>query len=165
MIQPEAIARLPYRPCVGIMLANPRGEIFTGQRSDRFRQAWQMPQGGIEPGEDITSAALRELGEETGIAPALVRIEAQAGPFSYDLPAEVIPGFWGGRFRGQAQTWLLMRFLGRDADIDIATPEPEFTRWRWSPLGELVANVVPFKRAVYTQVVAELGPKAANGTG
>lgn len=163
MIPPEDLTRLPYRPCVGIMLANREGRIFTGQRRDRFHAAWQMPQGGIEPGEDATGAALRELGEETGVTPAQVQVEARAGPFTYDLPPEVIPGFWGGRFRGQAQTWVLMRYLGEDADIDIATPEPEFSVWRWSPLGELVANVVEFKRAVYAQVVAELGPLATRG--
>lgn len=161
-LTPDEIARLPYRPCVGIMLANPAGRVFVGRRNDRYREFWQMPQGGIDPGEDAQTAALRELGEETGIGPALVRIEAMtARPLAYDLPPEVIPGFWGGRFRGQAQTWVLMRYLGQDTDIDIATPIPEFTRWRWSAVSDLVPNIVPFKRAIYTQVVAELGPLAA----
>lgn len=163
---PAEIARLPYRPCVGIMLANPAGQVFVGRRRDRYREAWQMPQGGIEPGEDAATAALRELGEEVGLPPALVRIEAMtAAPLAYDLPPEAVPGFWGGRFRGQAQTWVLMRFLGQDADIDIATPEPEFSVWRWSPVAELVAQVVDFKRGVYAQVVAELGPRAVGGAG
>ncbi|MBW7922923.1 MAG: RNA pyrophosphohydrolase [Rubellimicrobium sp.] len=161
---PAEISRLPYRPSVGIMLANRAGRVFTGQRRDRYREAWQMPQGGIEPGEDAATAALRELGEETGIAERLVRIEAMtARPLTYDLPPEAIPGFWGGRYRGQAQTWVLMRFLGADADIDIATAEPEFSVWRWSALDDLAADVVAFKRRVYEQVVAELGPRAARG--
>ncbi len=163
-MSPDEIAQLPYRPCVGIMLANRAGRVFVGRRGDRFRDFWQMPQGGIDPGEDAQTAALRELGEETGIAPGLVRIEAMtARPLAYDLPPEAVPGFWGGRFRGQAQTWVLMRFLGRDDDIDIATPKPEFIRWRWSPVDDLVANIVPFKRAVYRQVVEELGPRAMGG--
>lgn len=160
-MSPDEIARLPYRPCVGIMLANPAGRVFVGRRNDRYRDFWQMPQGGIDPGEDARAAALRELGEETGVKPGLVRIEAMtARPLAYDLPPEVIPGFWGGRFRGQAQTWVLMRFLGQDRDIDITTTEPEFTSWRWSTVDDLVANIVPFKREVYERVVAELGPRA-----
>ena len=163
-MSPDDIARLPYRPCVGIMLANPAGSVFVGQRRDRFRNYWQMPQGGIDPGEDARAAALRELGEETGVAPALVEVEAMtARPLAYDLPPEAIPGFWGGRFRGQAQTWVLMRFLGQDEDINIATAEPEFTHWRWSAVSDLVPNIVPFKREVYEQVVAELGPRAQGG--
>lgn len=161
---PEEIARLPYRPCVGVMLANRAGLVFVGQRSDRFREAWQMPQGGIDPGEEVIPAALRELREETGIPADLVRVEAAtAAPIPYDLPPEVIPTFWGGRFRGQAQTWVLMRFLGRDDQVDIATDHPEFRAWKWSPVDELAAHVVPFKRAVYERVVAELGARAAAG--
>jgi putative (di)nucleoside polyphosphate hydrolase len=159
---PDDIARLPYRPCVGVMLANRDGRVFVGQRNDRFRDAWQMPQGGIDAGEDVIPAALRELWEETGVTADLVRIEAvTAEAIPYDLPPEVIPSFWGGTYRGQAQTWVLMRYLGTDDQVNIATDHPEFQAWKWSPVDELVANIVPFKRAVYARVVAELGAQAA----
>jgi putative (di)nucleoside polyphosphate hydrolase len=158
---PEEIARLPYRPCVGIMLVNGAGQVFVGQRRDAYRDAWQMPQGGIDPGEDVPAAALRELWEETGVSADLVRIEAQtAEPIPYDLPAEVVPDFWGGKYRGQAQTWVLMRFLGQDGQIDIATEHPEFSAWKWCDMADLVPNIVPFKRGVYERVVQELGPLA-----
>jgi putative (di)nucleoside polyphosphate hydrolase len=141
------------------MLANAQGHVFVGQRRDNHRDAWQMPQGGIDAGEDVLTAALRELGEETGIPPALVQVVAQtAEPIPYDLPPEIVPQFWGGRFRGQAQTWVLMRFLGQDSDVNIATPHPEFSAWKWVAPGDLVPGIVPFKRDVYARVVAELAP-------
>lgn len=157
---PEEIARLPYRPCVGVMLINGEGRVFVGQRRDRKDPAWQMPQGGIDAGENVTTAALRELQEETGISPELVRIEAVTEePIAYDLPPEVVPTFHRGRFRGQAQTWVLMRYLGRDDQIDLATDHPEFSDWEWCAPEDLLARIVPFKREVYTRVVAELGPR------
>ena len=155
---PDAIALLPYRPCVGIMLVNADGAVFVGQRRDNHQDAWQMPQGGIDAGEDIATAALRELWEETGIRPERVQVVAQtASAIPYDLPADLVPRFWGGRYRGQAQTWVLMRYLGKDDQIDIATVHPEFSAWKWVPVADLVPGIVPFKRAVYERVVAELG--------
>ncbi len=149
-MSPEEIAALPYRPCVGVMLVNPAGQVFTGQRIDRDHAAWQMPQGGIDAGEDVRTAALRELREETGVTADKVRIEAVTrAPIAYDLPPEVVPTIWKGRFRGQSQTWVLLRFLGTDADIDLDRPHPEFAAWRWSAPDDLVSDIVPFKRAVY----------------
>ena len=153
---PEEIARLPYRRCVGVMLANRAGEVFVGQRIDTDTPAWQMPQGGIDAGESVRDAALRELWEETGITPDKVRIEAETGEWlRYDLPHDLVPRIWKGRYRGQEQKWLLMRFLGQGDDVNIATDHPEFSEWRWLPPGELLSSIVPFKRAVYAAVLGE----------
>lgn len=152
----EDIAKLPYRPCVGVMLANAKGEVFVGQRIDRDQDAWQMPQGGVDAGEGARDAALRELWEETGVEAHLVRVEAEsAGWLPYDLPHELVPNIWKGRYRGQEQKWFLLRFEGEDSDVNIATEHPEFSEWRWLPASELVANIVPFKRAVYQAVLEE----------
>ena len=157
---PDQIAALPYRPCVGVMLVNHDGRVFVGQRRDRDQDAWQMPQGGIDPGESVRDAALRELWEETGVTADKVTIEAQTtDPLPYDLPPEVIPTIWGGRYRGQAQHWVLMRFHGADSDIDIATAHPEFSRWDWCAPADLVPRIVPFKRAVYEQVLEQFGDR------
>lgn len=118
-----------------------------------------MPQGGLDPGESPDDAALRELEEETGIAPHLVAIVARAPEtFLYDLPDDLVGRVWGGRYRGQRQTWFLARFQGSDADVKIATAHPEFRAWRWVPPVELPALIVPFKRALYEQVLAALSP-------
>jgi len=150
------IAALPYRPNVGVMLINGAGDVWVGQRMDRHKEAWQMPQGGIDKGEDARAAALRELEEETGVTPDLVEVIAESdGWLPYDLPQEVVPHFWGGKYRGQEQKWYLMRFVGQDAQINIQTDDPEFSAWCWQPVAELVEKVVPFKREVYARVVEE----------
>jgi putative (di)nucleoside polyphosphate hydrolase len=145
---------LPYRPCAGIMLLNAQGQVFVGQRRDASVEAWQMPQGGIDPGEDAETAALRELGEETGIAPDKVALIAIAPhDLTYDLPPELVGKVWKGRYRGQIQRWFLYRFLGEDDDVDIATRHPEFTAWRWIAPATLPDVIVPFKRDLYAQVI------------
>lgn len=149
------VARLPYRPNVGLMVLNEHGRVFTGQRLDSIGKAWQMPQGGIDDGEDEDSAAYRELTEETGILPDYVNLLAKSsGLISYDFPLEVA-NILGGRFKGQRQRWFLMQFLGNDTHVNIETDEPEFAQWRWMPTEELLDNIVPFKRSVYEQVLQE----------
>ncbi|WP_170364701.1 RNA pyrophosphohydrolase [Ruegeria arenilitoris] len=155
---PEQIAKLPYRPCVGLMLMNDQGKIFVGQRNDRFEDAWQMPQGGVDEGESPRAAALRELQEEIGVTPDLVEIVAETdGWLPYDLPHDVVPHIWKGRFRGQEQKWFLLRFLGTDDQIDIETDHPEFTCWKWQDPDRLIAEIVPFKREVYERVMEAFG--------
>ena len=147
-------AELPYRPAVGVMLIGPGARVFVGQRLDSTLEAWQMPQGGIDEGETAEEAAWRELGEEVGTSAA--RIVAQSRDWlTYDLPEELVGRLWGGRYRGQRQQWFAMRFTGSDADIDIATPEPEFRAWRWVDATELPALIVPFKRRLYEAVLGK----------
>ena len=151
-------ANLPYRPCAGIMLANCNGLVFAGKRIDSEFDAWQMPQGGIDRDEDPLCAAQRELEEETGVVPNLVSLEATMKDWlDYDLPTELIPVLWGGRFRGQRQKWFLFRFLGDDAQIDIHTEHREFSDWRWVTTAQLLSSVVPFKRKTYRAVVDAFG--------
>lgn len=141
------------------MLANPAGEIFVGQRLDSMVEAWQMPQGGIDPGEDPWEAAKRELEEETGIAPRLVQRLAETRDWlCYDLPPELMGRIWGGKYRGQRQKWYACRFLGTDADVNIATAHPEFRAWAWKPLEALPELIVPFKRPLYAELLAEFAP-------
>jgi putative (di)nucleoside polyphosphate hydrolase len=148
-------ANLPYRPCAGIMLLNAQGKVFVGQRIDTTLEAWQMPQGGIDDGEDAETAAIRELGEETGIAPDKVALVAVAPQeLYYDLPEDMIGKVWKGKYRGQVQRWFLYRFLGDDADIDITTKHQEFRAWSWIDPADLPGVIVPFKRELYQQVLA-----------
>ncbi|KAF0113768.1 MAG: putative (di)nucleoside polyphosphate hydrolase [Rhodospirillaceae bacterium] len=147
----------PYRLGVGIILVNRTGQVFAGQRIDTDQPAWQMPQGGIEEGEDPRAAAFRELREETGTDKAEIIAET-AEWVTYDLPAAVSRTIWGGRYRGQKQKWYVMRFTGTDADITLEDVEmPEFSAWRWMTLEALPAHVVAFKRDLYHHIIAELG--------
>ena len=146
---------LPYRPCVGIVLIDARGMVFAGQRLDNPFPAWQMPQGGIDDGETPKTAAFRELWEETGVTRDMVQPLAKThGWVTYDLPPDLLGKVWGGKYRGQRQKWFLFRFTGRDSDIRINSEHPEFSTWRWILADEMVDSIVPFKRAVYDQVIA-----------
>jgi putative (di)nucleoside polyphosphate hydrolase len=145
---------LPYRPCAGLMILNRDGKVFVGQRKDTSIEAWQMPQGGIDPGEDAETAALRELGEETGITPDKVALVAIAPrELTYDLPPDLVGKVWKGKWRGQRQRWFLYRFLGEDGDIDIATEHEEFVAWRWLEPAQLPVLIVPFKQALYEEIL------------
>jgi putative (di)nucleoside polyphosphate hydrolase len=150
------VTGLPYRPAVGVMILNAENKVFVGQRLDNALDAWQMPQGGLDPGESPEQGALRELEEETGIVRDLVEIVACASrELDYDLPEDLQGKLWGGKYRGQRQTWYLCRFLGRDEDVRIDTPEPEFRAWKWAEPSELPAMIVPFKQELYRAVLAE----------
>jgi putative (di)nucleoside polyphosphate hydrolase len=153
------IATLPYRPCAGLMILNADGKVFVGQRIDAEVEAWQMPQGGIDAGEDAQTAAIRELGEETGIAPDKVELIAIApDELFYDLPEELVGKVWKDKWRGQRQRWFLYRFLGSDADIDIATEHQEFKDWTWVEPHTLPEVIVAFKKPLYEQVLAAFAP-------
>jgi putative (di)nucleoside polyphosphate hydrolase len=144
-----------YRPCVGLMLINRARRLFIGEREGPALNLWQMPQGGIDRGEAPRDAARRELREEVGTDLAELVAESRAW-YAYDLPPEMLPPHWGGRYRGQSQRWFAFRFTGTDRDIDIAAhDDPEFTRWRWASPDEVLALIVAFKRPVYRAVLAE----------
>jgi len=154
---------LPYRSCVGIMVLNRTGGVFIGRRRDGPEHvddthAWQMPQGGVDPGEDTWPAALRELYEETSIR-SVEKLGEIKGWLAYDIPREIVGQAWNGKYRGQRQKWYAVRFIGDEHEIDIAHPagghEPEFSDWRWEPMQNLPALIIPFKRKVYERVVTE----------
>lgn len=152
LVRPET---LPYRPAAGVMLINREGKVFVAQRLDSTLEAWQMPQGGLDKGEDAEAGALRELEEETGISRDLVEVVAKTREeLTYDLPDDLVGKMWKGRWRGQRQTWFLCRFLGKDEDVNLDTPHPEFRAWRWSDPEDLPAMIVPFKKKLYEDVLA-----------
>jgi putative (di)nucleoside polyphosphate hydrolase len=144
---------LPYRMGVGLMLLNAQDEVFIGRRIDQTVESWQMPQGGIDEGEMAEVAALRELGEEVGTDKAEI-LTVLDGDFVYDLPAHLIGVALHGKYRGQKQRWFVLRFTGQDSDIDLTRHDPEFAEWRWAKVDELLDVIVPFKRPIYTEVIA-----------
>ena len=149
------LSEYSYRPAAGIMLVNREGKVWVGQRLDSKLEAWQMPQGGLDDGEDAQDGALRELEEETGISRDLVEIVARAPTeFTYDLPEDLIGVVWKEKWRGQRQTWFLARFLGTDEDVNLQTGHPEFRAWRWADVDDLPAMIVPFKKTLYEHVIA-----------
>jgi putative (di)nucleoside polyphosphate hydrolase len=145
-----------YRRGVGVMLLNRDKQVFVGRRIDNTDEAWQMPQGGIDDGEEPWATALRELEEETGIPPHLViRVSECAERLRYDLPPELKGKLWGGKWKGQIQDWYLCRFFGRDSDVNIATEHPEFSDWKWVEPAQLPDLIVPFKRDLYRRLLRE----------
>lgn len=165
LVDPET---LPYRPCVGQMVINHGGLVWAGRRTDSKNDAegrgtwWQMPQGGIDAGEDPAAAARRELFEETAIRSVDLIAELPRW-LTYDLPPELIGKAWGGLYRGQKQRWFAYRFTGSDSEININPPpglDAEFIEWRWFPVNELIDLIVPFKREVYRDVLSAFAPLA-----
>ena len=145
-----------YRRGVGVMLLNRDNKVWVGRRIDNTDEAWQMPQGGVDEGEEPWATALRELEEETGIPAYLVeRVADCPERLKYDLPEELQGKLWGGKWKGQIQDWYLCRFLGRDSDVDIATSHPEFCDWKWVEPGRLPDMIVPFKRQLYRRLLRE----------
>lgn len=165
---PSPIPHAGYRTCVGVFLVGPSGGVFVGRRRDKNKREhvapgfeWQMPQGGVDSGEDPYAAALRELHEETNVASTTLIAEAPAW-FAYDLPPDVAKEAWRGKYRGQTQKWFALRFTGDTSEIDVERPgggahKPEFDAWRWARLDELPGLVIPFKRPVYERVVEAFG--------
>jgi putative (di)nucleoside polyphosphate hydrolase len=155
-----SLERLPYRRGVGIMLLNAAGEVLVAQRIDMPTEAWQMPQGGIDEDETPEAAAWREMREEIGTCAASLLAESRSW-YRYDLPADLVPRLWQGRYRGQEQKWFAFRFTGEDADIAIDSDHAEFSRWKWTPMATLPSLIVPFKRRLYAKLVSEFGHLAS----
>ncbi len=160
-----------YRPCVGIMLLNAEGLVFIGKRRPKRNgdsagaaHLWQMPQGGIDPGEDPYAAALRELAEETGVT-SVEKLAEAPDWYCYDLPVDSSRRSWRGRYKGQRQRWFALRHTGPESEINVVAPpggfKPEFESWRWARMDELAALIIPFKRSVYERVVADFAGLAA----
>jgi len=152
---------LPYRPCVGLMLLNRQGQVFVGKRIDQTVEGWQMPQGGIDAGEEPRIAALRELQEETGTNNAKIIAEMENW-VTYDLPPHLVGIAFHGKYRGQRQKWFALRFLGQDNEIDLHSHEPEFAEWKWVDMDQLAGLIVPFKRDTYAAVIAAFRGLAAS---
>ena len=150
----DNIHDLPYRPGVGMMVINNEGLVFVGKRIDTKAEAWQMPQGGVDEGEDEETAAIRELEEEIGAKITNI-IATSDKHFDYDLPKDLVPKIWNGKYRGQKQRWFLFRFDGDDSEINIATKHAEFCQWKWVTIDELPEIIVPFKRDLYSKIVTE----------
>jgi putative (di)nucleoside polyphosphate hydrolase len=160
---------LPYRPCVGMLVLNKEGRAFIGRRLDGPEHvddthAWQMPQGGVDEGEDLYKAALRELYEETNIR-SIEKIGEIKDWLIYDIPRTIVGQAWKGKYRGQKQKWYAFRFTGKETEIDVENPaggahKPEFIEWRWEPIKNLPNLIIPFKRDVYERVVKEFAPLA-----
>lgn len=154
---PEGLAALPYRPCAGVCLTDPGDRVWVGERLDK-PGAWQMPQGGIDPGEAPHDAALRELWEETGLpASAVVHVADLPGTVRYELPPDMVGRLWKGRYRGQEQHWARYRYDGPDDAVDLDAHVREFARWRWMAPAEVLDHIVPFKRDVYVAVFRGFG--------
>lgn len=159
MLSDQEIAELPFRSCVGVMLTDGAGRLFAGARVHGAVGAWQAPQGGIDDDEKPEAAALRELAEETGVEPQHVTVLAHTAEWHrYDLPRDVIPNRWGGRFRGQKQLWYLIRLDAAADVINVNVAHPEFSDWRWMTPEDMLAAIVPFKRPVYKDVLDEFAP-------
>ena len=147
------LKNLPYRHGVGMMVFNDKKQIFVGKRIDN-QEAWQMPQGGVDKGENVKVAAKRELYEETGIQSIRI-IKKSDKEYIYDLPDHLLGKIWKGKYKGQKQTWYLMKFLGPDSEININQKHPEFNEWKWVSIDELPNLIVNFKKDLYQAVIAE----------
>ena len=148
---------LPYRPCVGVMLVNDKNKVFVARRIDTKVEAWQMPQGGIDEGEEAKDCAFREMEEEIGTGNAEIIAEYN-GWLEYDLPDHLLGKVWKGKYRGQKMRWFLMRYLGKDSDINLETEHPEFSEWKWIDIENLADDIVEFKKPLYRKLVQYFTP-------
>lgn len=146
------MVELPYRPCVGMVVLNEYGQIFFGKRIDNSSKYWQMPQGGVDEGEGLEQAALRELEEEIGTNNVQVLGQTKDWLY-YDLPDELVAKVWNGKYRGQKQIWFCVQLLGDDGEININTENPEFEDWKWSNPDQVIENAIEFKKDIYRKVL------------